>query len=98
MPTFGKIFSMTENKRGGKREGSGRKPKDPTTTINFRVPVDKAGYLKPLVSTYIKELLNNTPVETNPKSSAKTKVKLVKSEPKKKFNLAEELERIRKEK
>jgi hypothetical protein len=52
---------MTESKRGGARKGSGRKPKDPTTTINFRVPIDKVPLLKPLVSAYIKGLLNNPP-------------------------------------
>jgi hypothetical protein len=52
---------MAESKHGGARDGSGRKPKAPTTTINFRVPVDKVPYLKPLVSTYIKGLLNPSP-------------------------------------
>lgn len=59
---------MTENKRGGARKGSGRKHKDPTTTINFRVPVDKVPYLKPLVSVFIKGLLNPQPSDQPPVS------------------------------
>lgn len=52
---------------GGKREGSGAKRKEPTSTINFRVPKDKIDFLKPLVSSYIKSLLN--PNETQTKVS-----------------------------
>jgi len=99
---------MTESKRGGKREGSGRKAKDPTTTINFRVPVDKVKYLKPLVSTYIKGLLSDTPVpateapiasqEVLPrKTNVKAKTQIFKNEAKAEPTMAELLKKMTKE-
>lgn len=41
--------------RGGKRPGSGRKPKynEPTTTIAFRVPVSKVKEVKGIVKGLI---------------------------------------------
>jgi len=42
---------------GGKRTGSGRPKKEPTTTINFRVPVSHKDELKKLLSDYLKKVL-----------------------------------------
>ena len=44
-------------KAGGKRIGSGAKPKfgEPTTTIAFRVPVSKVDELKDMVNTKLSE-------------------------------------------
>lgn len=43
-------------KQGGKRPGSGRKPRydEPTDTIAFRVPVSKIEAIKRLVADYLK--------------------------------------------
>lgn len=39
---------MEENKRGGKREGSGRPQKEKTSLINFRITKDQKNKLKEL--------------------------------------------------
>jgi hypothetical protein len=40
---------MKKETRGGKREGAGRKKKEPTKVISFRVPKNKADILKRLI-------------------------------------------------
>jgi len=42
---------------GGKRIGSGRPKKEPTTTINFRVPFSRKEEIKKLLSDYLKKVL-----------------------------------------
>jgi hypothetical protein len=46
---------MKPNKRGGKRKGSGAKPKysEPTKTIAFRIPVSKEAEVKELIKTLL---------------------------------------------
>jgi hypothetical protein len=44
---------MCKIKKGGKRQGSGRKKQAPTTLINFRIKVEKKAVLK---AKYGKEL------------------------------------------
>jgi hypothetical protein len=39
--------------RGGKRIGSGRKKKAPTTTVSFRVKIEHAGPIKEVVSEFL---------------------------------------------
>lgn len=41
--------------RGGKRENSGAKKKDPTTLINFRLPISTKSQLKSLYPEITKE-------------------------------------------
>lgn len=47
---------MPTKKRGGKREGAGRKPQygEPTVTISFRVPESKAEEVKKNVGVLLK--------------------------------------------
>lgn len=51
---------MKKQNRGGKRKGSGRKPKynEPTETISFRVPVSKTAKVKEAVKKIIKPPLH----------------------------------------
>jgi hypothetical protein len=42
---------------GGNRIGSGRPRKEPTTTINFRVPVARKNELKKILSDYLIKVL-----------------------------------------
>lgn len=46
---------QTKQNRGGKRKGSGRKPKykEETTTIAFRVPVSKVSKIKDMVKRFL---------------------------------------------
>lgn len=44
---------MKENKRGGKRAGSGRKKLEPTVTVAFRVRAELAEPIKQLVKEFI---------------------------------------------
>lgn len=46
---------MEGKKHGGKRMGSGRKPKykEPTKTIAFRVPVSKIEEIKKLIKDFL---------------------------------------------
>ena len=44
--------------RGGKRENSGRKKGEPTTTISVRIPVQHAEGLKDLIATYKAKIKN----------------------------------------
>lgn len=48
---------MNKEKRGGKREGAGAKPKykEPTKTIAFRVPISKAEEIKKVVKAILKK-------------------------------------------
>jgi len=50
-------FSVNE-KRGGKREGAGAKPKynEPTKTTAFRIPISKVDEVKKIVSDYLNSL------------------------------------------
>ena len=46
-----------KNKRGGKRKGSGRKPKPyKTQTVSFRVRVDWIGQIKDVVKKEVEHL------------------------------------------
>jgi len=44
-------------KRGGKRKGSGNKPKygEPTTTIAFRVPISRKEHVKTVMNKLLDE-------------------------------------------
>lgn len=48
---------------GGKRKGSGRKPKykEETTTISFRVPVSKVDMVTKAVNSILKKLVRKPP-------------------------------------
>lgn len=50
---------MKKENRGGKRKGSGRKPKfeEETTTISFRVPISKIDEITELVNKRLKKYL-----------------------------------------
>lgn len=50
------IKNMTNKKHGGKREGAGRPPKEPTATISFRVKKKNLETIKPKVKALIKRL------------------------------------------
>lgn len=47
---------MTKKMHGGKREGAGRPPKEPTATISFRVKKKNFETIKPKVKALIKRL------------------------------------------
>lgn len=46
---------VTKTKKGGKRKGSGAKPRynEPTETIAFRVPVSRIEHVKSLLKTLL---------------------------------------------
>ena len=49
---------MTEEKRGGKREGAGRPKQAETKTLSFRVPKKEAKKLKKLIDNLIADFLS----------------------------------------
>ncbi len=53
---------MAKENRGGKRKGSGRKPKfdEETITIAFRVPISKVDEITLIVNKRLKKYLTNT--------------------------------------
>lgn len=44
---------MEKKKQGGKREGSGRKKKEPTVTVSFRIKESEKENVKKVVKDYI---------------------------------------------
>lgn len=50
---------MIKEKRGGKRKGSGRKKKEPTETVSFRVKCTLSDALKIHVHKFIKNINEN---------------------------------------
>jgi hypothetical protein len=85
---------MDKKQPGGKREGAGRKAKDPTKVLPFRVPADKAKELKPIIEACIKNFLNPS-LDTTPIITKPTIRLLPKKESPKRFNLSAELEKLR---
>ena len=57
------IFDTKEEKRGGKRERAGAKPKytEPTKTIAFRVPISKIDEVKEVIKSLLLSFTQNTP-------------------------------------
>jgi hypothetical protein len=49
------ISFVTKNKKGGKRKGSGAKPRynEPTKTIAFRVPISRIEHVKSIIKTLL---------------------------------------------
>ena len=72
MNGINKLMSKKKSKRGGKRIGSGRKKKAPTTTVSFRVKVEHAEPVKQVVS----DLLTSYSFEKTEKGEKKKKKKL----------------------
>lgn len=85
---------MTDKKQKGvnlgTKRGSYGTDKKETSLINFRVPANKVDYLKPLVSQYIKSLLeqNSAPAITS-KTTTDTSTPKPKTNPTKEPTLAE---------
>lgn len=54
-PTRKAPYPIRLNKHGGKRKGSGRKPKynEPTKTISFRCPISKEIQIKQAIKTIL---------------------------------------------
>ena len=51
------MLIVIKKMRGGKRKGSGAPKKPPTKTINFRVPVDKAEFIKDVTRPVISKVI-----------------------------------------